>query len=203
MTKLVKGSNNIFAEHKIKRTSIPGLLVIERPIFRDVRGYFKEIFRLDALEKHTGKKYQFKQLNHSYSLPSVIRALHAENWNKIVYPVTGIMFAAVADIRGDSETFGKVETFTFKESKPYALFIPIGLANSICVTGVKPVHYIYLVDAYYSGRDTKAVAWDDPDLNIKWPVKDPIISERDKDNPKLRDLFPKKFAPLISRRLKK
>jgi len=193
MLKPVKNSKNKFAEHNIKETSIPGLLVIERPIFGDERGYFKEIFRLDALEKHIGKKYQFKQMNHSYSLPRVIRALHAENWNKIVYPITGKMFAAIVDIRIESKTFGRVETYNFDEEKPFALFIPKGLANSICVTGDKPVHYIYLVDAYYTGSDTKAIAWDDPDLKINWPVKNPIISERDKDNPRLRDLFPKKL----------
>jgi len=60
-------------------------------------------------------------------------------------------------------------------------------------TGKSDVDYIYLVDAYWDGSDTRAIAWDDPDLNIPWPVKNPIISERDRGNPKLRDLFPKKF----------
>lgn len=193
MQKPAKSKKDIFAEHNIKETSIPGLLTIERPIFEDKRGYFKEIFRLDALEKFTGKKFIFKQWNHAYSLPRVIRALHAENWNKVVYPLTGRMFAALVDIREDSKTFGKVETFTFDEKKPKALFIPIGIANSICVIGNKPVHYMYLVDAYYTGGDTKAVAWDDPDLNIAWPVKNPVISERDKNNPTLREMFPGKF----------
>lgn len=67
------------------------------------------------------------------------------------------------------------------------------MANSYCITGDEAVHYIYLVDAYYDGIDTRAVAWDDPDLAIDWPIKDPIISERDKNNPRLRDLFPEKF----------
>lgn len=127
------------------------------------------------------------------SVPGVIRALHAENWNKIVYPITGKMFAAIVDIRPGSRTFGRVETFEFNEEIPKALFIPKGLANSICVVGEKPVHYLYLVDEYYDGKDTRAIAWDDPDLNIKWPVKNPIISERDMNNPTLRELFPEKF----------
>jgi len=80
--------------------------------------------------------------------------LHAEGWNKLVYPVTGKMFAAIVDIRPDSKTFGKVETFTFDETRLRALFIPEGLANSICVVGTKPVHYFYLVDKYYDGSDT-------------------------------------------------
>ncbi len=61
------------------------------------------------------------------------------------------------------------------------------------MTGKESVDYIYLVDAYWDGLDTRAIAWDDPDLNIKWPVENPVISERDKNNPRLKDLFPEKF----------
>lgn len=182
-------------QDSIKKTSIPGLLIIERPTFPDDRGFFREAVRLNELEEASGIKFSPVQWNHSKSLPNVIRALHAENWNKLVYPITGKMYSAVVDIRPDSPTFGKVETFMFDENSHKALFIPKGLANSICVTGDKPVHYLYLVDAYYDGKDTTAVAWDDPDLNIKWPVKNPIISERDRHNPTLRELFPDKFTP--------
>ena len=192
MKKPGKGKQD-FSLHIIGKTSIPGLFVIERPVFKDERGFFKEIFRLDELEKASGMKFSPKQWNHSFSKPRVIRALHAENWNKIVYPLTGKMFAAVVDIRPDSKTFAKYETFTFDEKNPKALFISKGLANSICVLGDRAVHYLYLVDAYYTGADTKAVAWDDPDLAINWPVKNPIVSERDRNNLRLRDLFPDKF----------
>lgn len=178
----------------ITKTSIPGLVVIERPIFKDNRGFFREAFRLNDLEKETGIKFNIVQADHSYSVPGVIRALHAENWNKLVYPLTGKAFSAIVDIRPDSPAFGKVETFEFSEDNPQALFIPKGLANSVCVHGNMPVHYLYLVDAYYDGTDTRAVAWDDPDLNIKWPIKSPIISDRDRNNPTLREIFPEKFS---------
>ena len=177
----------------IKETSIPGLLIIEKLTNKDKRGFFKEVVRLNELKEATGLKFDIKQWNHSFSLPKVIRALHAEDWNKLVYSITGKIFVAIADIRPESKTFGKVETFIFNETKPRALFIPKGLANSICVIGTKPVHYFYLVDKYYDGSDATAIAWDDPDLNIKWPIKNPIISERDKNNPKLREAFPEKF----------
>ncbi len=177
----------------IRKTSIPGLLIIEKSTYKDERGFFREVVRLDELEKVSGIKFKIKQWNHAYSHPKVIRALHAEDWNKLIYPVTGKMFAAIVDIRPNSNTFGKVETFVFDETRPKALFIPNGLANSICVIGTKPVHYFYLVDKYYDGSDTTAITWDDPDLNIEWPVKDPIISERDKNNPTLREVFPEKF----------
>ncbi len=177
----------------IKKTSIPELFVIERPTFTDERGFFREIFRLDDLEREVGIKFCIVQVNHARSHPNVIRALHAENWNKLVYPVRGKVFLAIVDIRPDSPTFAKHETFNFDNNSHKALFISKGLANSICVDGDEDVDYLYLVDAYYDGKDTTAVAWDDPDLDIKWPVKNPIISERDRKNPTLRELFPEKF----------
>ena len=181
------------AREYIKETPIPGLLVLERPTHHDERGFFREVFHLDELEAVAGVRFRLAQWNHSKSLPRVIRALHAEGWNKLVYPVTGSMFAAIADIRPDSPTFGRVATFTFDESSRRALFIPKGLANSICVVGDEPVHYLYLVDAYYDGKDTTAVAWDDPDLAVPWPIANPIISARDRHNPSLRDLVPQRF----------
>lgn len=176
----------------IKKTSIGGLLVLERPIISDERGFFKEIFHLDELEEALGYEFKPVQANHSRSLPKVLRGLHAENWNKLVYPMSGSVFVAIADIRPDSETFGKVETFTIDNDNRFALFIPKGLANSFCVID-GTVNYLYLVDAYWDGSDTRAIVWNDPDLAIDWPISDPILSDRDKNNPSLRELFPEKF----------
>ncbi len=177
----------------IKTTSIPGLLILERPIFSDERGFFRELFHKDELEKAVGLKFDGVQMNHSHSMPGVIRGIHAEQWNKVIYPVSGEVFIAIVDIRPDSPTFTRVETFNAGDDNRIGFFIPKGLANSFCVSGDKPLDYIYLVDAYWDGKDTRAIAWDDPDLNINWPVKNPIISDRDKNNPRLRELFPEKF----------
>jgi len=177
----------------VKTTSIPGLLILERPTFTDDRGFFREIFHIDEIEKTLNISFRGVQMNHAYSKPSVLRGIHAENWNKIIYPVNGQVFVAIVDIRADSPTFGKTETFTIDDKKRISIFVSKGLANSYCILGEKAVDYIYLVDAYYDGSDTRAIAWDDPDLAIEWPIKDPIISERDKNNPTLRDLFPEKF----------
>lgn len=177
----------------IKKTSILGLLILERPIFEDERGFFREIFHKDELEEMSGVSFDGVQMNHSHSKQNVLRGIHAEKWNKIVYPLNGEVFVAIVDIRENSETFGKVETLVINDQNRVGLFIPEGLANSLCVTSEVAVDYIYLVDKYYDGSDTRAIAWDDPDLKINWPVENPIISKRDKDNPKLRDLFPEKF----------
>lgn len=176
----------------IKKTTIPGLLILNRPIHKDDRGFFREIFRHDELEKISGVNFQGVQMNHSYSAPSTLRGIHAERWNKIVYPLNGQVFVAIVDVR-EGPTFAKVETFTINEKERFGLFIPNGLANSLCVISDTAVDYIYLVDQYYDGSDTRAIAWNDPDLKISWPISDPIISKRDRNNSRLRDLFPEKF----------
>lgn len=177
----------------IKKTSIPGLLILQRPIHKDARGFFREIFRQDELKEVSGIKFEGVQMNHSHSNTGVLRGIHGERWNKIIYPLNGEVFVAIVDIRSDSSTFGKVETFTINDENRFGLFIQSGLANSLCVISEGSVDYIYLVDAYYDGSDTRAIAWDDPDLAINWPIKNPIVSQRDKSNPRLRDLFPEKF----------
>lgn len=184
---------NYMDQKYVKTTSIPGLLILERPVHKDERGFFREIFRMDELEEATGIKFEGIQMNHSHSDPHVLRGLHAERWNKIVYPLNGEVFVVIVDLREDLPTFGMVETFIIDNSNRYGLFIPIGLANSLLVLSETAVDYIYLVDAYYDGSDTRAIAWNDPDLKIEWPIEDPIISERDRNNPNLRDLFPERF----------
>lgn len=182
----------------IKKTSIEGVVLIERPIYKDFRGFFHEVFRLNELEAETGVKFNPVQWSHSMSKPGVIRAVHSENWNKLIYPVTGILYAPIVDLRPDSSTFGKVEYITIdntKEDSPRtALFLPAGgIGNSICVLGDQNLHYLYMVDSYWDDAKARGVAWDDPDLNIKWPVSEPILSDRDKNNPTLRQTFPDKF----------
>ena len=180
-------------EEFIQKTSIEGLLVLKRPIHKDDRGFFREIFLIEEKEKTLGIELEGVQMNHAHSAPKVLRGIHAENWNKIISPVNGQVFVAIVDIRPHSSTFGKVETFTINDENRIALFVSKGLANSYCITSESAVDYVYLVDSYYDGSDQRAVAFDDQDLAINWPIKDPIISERDKNNPKLRDLFPDKF----------
>ncbi|EKE12298.1 MAG: hypothetical protein ACD_13C00248G0034 [uncultured bacterium] len=184
---------------QIKETSIPGVLIIESPVRTDLRGFFHEVFRKSELDEKIGSGFNTVQWSHSMSMPGVIRAIHTEGWNKLIYPVTGILYAPIVDLRPESATFGKVEYITIdntrEDSKRQALFLPKGgIGNSICVLGTEPLHYMYLVDEYWDDTKAKGVAWDDPDLNIKWPVENPILSERDKNNPTLRQLFPEKFS---------
>lgn len=180
-------------DKNVQKTSIEGLLILKRPTHTDERGFFREIFHIDEIEKTLNIEFKGVQMNHAFSYPKVLRGVHAENWNKIICPVNGEVFVAIVDIRVDSPTFGKVEEFTINDTNRIALFVSKGLANSYCVLGNKAIDYIYLVDAYYDGTDQRAIAFDDPYLAINWPIKDPIVSDKDKTNPRLKDLFPEKF----------
>lgn len=171
----------------IIKTSIDGVFLIEFPVFTDERGFFHEIFRKNELKEVDFNPVQF---NHSMSKPGVIRAIHTENWNKLIYPVTGVLYAPIVDLRPDSPTYKKVEYITIdnskSDSKHHALFLSKGgIGNSICVLGDEDLHYIYAVDEYWDNDKAKGIAWNDPSLNIKWPVKNPIISDRDRNNPNL------------------
>lgn len=177
----------------VEKTSIDGLLVLKRPKHEDERGFFKEIFHLSEVEQALNIEFKIVQVNHTFSKKGVLRGIHAEGWNKLIYPLNGEVFVAIVDMRPDSATFKKVETFTINDNDRFALFVSKGLGNSYIVTSDQSVDYAYFVDAYYDGGDQKAIAWNDPDVSIDWPIKDPIISERDKNNPKLRELFPEKF----------
>jgi dTDP-4-dehydrorhamnose 3,5-epimerase len=174
----------------------PGLLsgvwVFERPTFADNRGFFREAFRLDEIEAAVKRPLHFVQMNHSRSSRDTLRGLHAESWDKLVYVSAGEVFTALADVRPDSLTFGHVETFRFTPGSPLAVFIPTGVAHGYCVLSDE-ADYIYQVTAYYDGSDRRAIAWNDPDLAVPWPVGEPILSERDVRAPRLREIFPERF----------
>ncbi len=172
----------------INGTTLPGLYRIERPVRPDERGFFHEVVRLDDLAAVTGFPFQVRQVNQSNSRKGVLRGLHAEKWDKIVWVSRGRAFSAIVDIRPESPTFGKYETFELSAENGLALYLPEGFANSIFA--LTDIDYIYLVTKIYDGSDTSAIAWDDPDLAISWPNADPILSDRDRNNPRFKDLFP-------------
>jgi dTDP-4-dehydrorhamnose 3,5-epimerase len=172
--------------------ALTGVWVFERRTIPDTRGFFREAFRLDEVEAAVNRPLHFVQMNHSRSSRDTLRGLHAENWDKLVYVSAGEVFTALADVREDSPTFGQVETFQFTPEAGLAVFIPAGVAHGYCVLS-DLADYIYQVTRYYDGSDQRAIAWNDPDLAVPWPVHAPILSDRDRQAPLLRDLFPDRF----------
>lgn len=179
----------------LRQGPLDGLWVSERRTYADGRGFFREAFRLSDFSDVLDPVPVFVQVNHSRSHHGVLRGLHAENWEKLVYVPRGEVFTAVADLRPDSATFGKTASFLLGEQHGVSLFIPRGLAHGYYVLSDE-ADYVYQVTAYYDGSDTRAVAWDDPDLAIDWPDRNPILSERDTRNPALRELFQERMSSL-------
>jgi dTDP-4-dehydrorhamnose 3,5-epimerase len=177
----------------VERTSIEGLLVVRSETFTDERGFFRQTHVTFELEEALGREVRFVQGNHARSRAGVIRGFHAEPWDKLVYVARGRVFAAVADVRPDSPTFGEVATFILGDDpgERVRLFVAEGLANAYAVVGEDEADYLYDVSrAWTPDADKRAVAWDDPDLAVRWPVTEPILSAADLHNPTLRSRLP-------------
>jgi dTDP-4-dehydrorhamnose 3,5-epimerase len=180
----------------VERTSIEGLLVVRWDTHGDERGFFRQTYQWSELSDALGRDVRFRQGNHARSAPGVLRGFHAEPWDKLVYVARGTAMAAIADPRPDSPTFGTVETFHLGDppGDRLRLFVSDGLANSYCTYGESPVDYLYDVTAEYRPVDKRAIAWDDPDLGVEWPVRDPVVSEDDSANMTLRQWHPEHAA---------
>lgn len=176
----------------IERTAIEGLLVVRWDTHGDQRGFFRQTYQAGELADALGRPATFAQGNHARSAPGVLRGFHAEPWDKLVYVARGTAMAAIADPRPDSATFGEVATFHLgDEGERLRLFVSEGLANAYCTYGETDVDYLYDVSAEFDpAADKRAVAYDDPDLAVVWPVDDPVVSDADRANPTLRQRYP-------------
>ena len=152
----------------------------------DDRGSFTETYREEWLG---GGTRPVVQSNLSRSRAGVLRGLHfhrhqADYW----CVVAGSAFVALVDLRPASPSFRSVQTSTFDASAGLrALYVPPGIAHGFCA--LTEVSLIYQVDAYFSGEDEFGLAWDDPELAIAWPVREPVLSERDRSNPSLAEVL--------------
>lgn len=178
----------------VEATRIEGLLVVRWQTYEDDRGFFRQTYQIGELEEALGRTPVLRQGNHSRSVPGVLRGFHAEPWDKLIYVARGNAMAAIADIRPNSPTFGEALTFHLGDppkGEHIRLFISQGLANSFCVYGDIEVDYLYDVSGYWQpGLEKPSIAWDDPDLAVGWPLDEPLLSDADRTNPSLRQLFP-------------
>lgn len=180
-------------ESTVFKTSIEGLLYIDRTLHGDDRGFFSEVTHVPTIQKVTGIDFSIKQINHARSQTNVVRGIHAEDWNKFVFLGAGRAFSAIVDLRKESPTYKHVETFTLGfegQDLRGGLFIPRGLGNSVATLS-GPLEYIYFVDKLYAERDPAgdtAISLFDPQLAIEWPIprEQMILSQRDKNAVLLR-----------------
>jgi dTDP-4-dehydrorhamnose 3,5-epimerase len=174
---------------KILRTPIEGLLLIEPKVFGDSRGYFFEGYRKSALAE-LGFHSDFIQENESKSAANVVRGLHLQSppfaQSKLIRVVAGAIFDVALDVRTSSPTYGKWYGMELSEENKLSMLVPEGFAHGFCSLSENTVVQ-YRCSAYYAPESELGVQWNDPTLGIRWPVQNPLVSERDKKWPSLAD----------------
>ena len=178
---------------KVEKTAIPGVVEIYPDVFNDERGYFFESFR-DTTFSDKGLPSIFRQVNQASSQKDVIRGLHYQlehPQGKLIRVISGRIRDVAVDIRKRSPTYGhyKISQLTDKNNK--MLYIPEGFAHGYVVESDLAVVEYHCTDIYVPD-DQFGINWNDPDLNISWGISTPILSEKDKELPFLKE---QKYLP--------
>ena len=182
--------NYYVKDMEIINLSLPGLKLIRLNVFDDDRGFFKECYRKPRYADY-GIECEFVQDNISYSKKDVIRGMHFQSdpgQAKLVSVLQGKIYDVVVDIRPDSPYFGKWEGVYLEADKHEQLYVPIGFAHGFCVLSESALVQ-YKVSAVYDPQTERSLRWNDPDLNISWPVSDPTLSPRDQISPFFKEVF--------------
>jgi dTDP-4-dehydrorhamnose 3,5-epimerase len=175
---------------KVTRSpNLPEIIIIEPDVFGDNRGRFMETYQAQRYLDH-GITGHFVQDNISYSNRGVLRGLHYQlgrPQGKLVWVVQGQIYDVAVDIRKDSPTFGKWESVMLSSENHWQIYIPEGFAHGFCVTSETAV-VAYKCTDFYSPKDERGILWNDPSLNIDWPIDDPDLSEKDSSSPTIEGL---------------
>ena len=169
--------------------SIPDVLLLTPQVFRDERGYFFESHN----QRHwseAGVPQTFVQDNTSLSRNGTLRGLHAQirmPQAKLVRVLDGVIFDVAVDIRRGSPTFGQWAGAYLTANGFEQLFLPEGFAHGFCVV-TESARIAYKVTDFYDPGGEISLAWDDPDIGIEWPIEAPLLSEKDRDAPRLSEL---------------
>jgi len=166
---------------KITKTSFKDLIIIKNKLYKDKRGYFKELLR----ENEIRKKFPFLVM--SYSKKNVIRGLHLQQKNtqgKFVTVIKGKIYDVVIDLRKKSKTFGKKYSIILSDKNSKSLYVPEGFAHGFCSLD-KDNYVVYSCTNYRHKKSEIGIKFDDKKLNINWPTKSPILSKKDKENQSL------------------
>ncbi len=170
---------------KILKTNIKDLVILKTQIYKDKRGFFKEVERNNVSKK----KFIFDCF--SFSKKNVLRGLHLQSKKsqaKLITVVQGKILDVVVDLRKNSKTYGKHFMIEISQNSDYSLYIPENFAHGfLCLSKTCSVYY--KCTNYRDKNSEKTILWNDKDLNIKWPVKKPILSDKDKLGVKFIDFI--------------
>lgn len=164
----------------VRKTSLPGVLILEPQVFRDERGFFLETFSTKKLSG-SGIPEHFAQDNQSRSMRGVVRGLHYQldhPQGKLVHAARGRIFDVAVDIRRGSPTFAKWFGVELSDENLLSLWVPEGFAHGFCVLS-DVADVIYKCTVPHEPADDRGVAWDDPLIGIDWPVDNAVLSPKD------------------------
>lgn len=174
---------------KVTETELPGVLAIEPDVFGDERGYFFESWRAPRYAEH-GVPEQFVQDNLSLSRQGVLRGLHCQHprgQGKLVTVVEGMVYDVAVDIRKGSPTFGRWVGVTLDGRTKRQIYVPEGFAHGFYVMSETAL-FMYKCTDIYNPETEFSVAWDDPDIGIEWPDREPQLSNKDSKAPRLNEI---------------
>ena len=169
---------------------LEGPLLITPRVFGDERGFFLETFQAERYFERVGIKLPFVQDNHSRSSKGVLRGLHFQKTKpqgKLVRVVKGEVFDVAVDLRKGSPTFGEWAAIILSEENKTQFWVPPGFAHGFVVLS-DTADFEYKCTEYYDPSDEGSIIWDDPDLDISWPIDNPKLSSKDANASKLVDL---------------
>lgn len=177
---------------KITKTKLDGVVIIEPDIFGDNRGFFMESWNKKKMEE-VGLYYDFVQDNHSKStVKGTLRGIHFQKGDKaqakLVRCVKGVVLDVAVDLRKNSPTFKQWVGVELSAENKKQLLIPRGFGHGF-VTLTDDVEFLYKADNYYAPEAEGGIRWNDPDIGVEWGVENPILSEKDKINPLLKNLI--------------
>lgn len=166
----------------VVRTQLPDVLVLEPKVFGDDRGFFFESFNQRAFEQATGLQRDFVQDNHSKSSRNVLRGLHyqiRQPQGKLVRVVQGEVYDVAVDLRKSSLTFGQWTGVRLSADNKRQLWVPEGFAHGFLVLS-ETAEFLYKTTDYYAPEHERSLLWNDPALNIDWPIDvEPRLAAKD------------------------
>ncbi len=175
----------------VRTTDFKDLLVIQPNVFGDSRGYFMESFNEARFRVETGINATFVQDNESLSSKGVLRGLHFQSppksQAKLVRVINGSVLDVVVDLRRSQPTYGQHFKIVLTAENKTQLFVPEGFAHGFVVLEDNTL-FSYKCTNYYSPEHDRCLRWNDPALNIDWEIENPLLSDKDKSSPFLKDL---------------
>lgn len=166
----------------IVQTELPGTILIEPKVFGDDRGFFFESYNERLFAEKMGLEVNFVQDNHSRSAQGVLRGLHyqiQQSQGKLVRTIMGSIYDVAVDIRKNSPHFGQWVGFFLSAENKRQLWVPPGFAHGFLVVS-EIAEVLYKTTDFYAPQHERSIRWDDPDLNIQWPLEsEPILSSKD------------------------